>query len=29
VARTDTQHANVDHDKVSLKDSDPSHTVKN
>jgi hypothetical protein len=29
VTRTETQHANVDHDKVSLKDSDPSRTVRN
>jgi hypothetical protein len=29
VTRTETQHANVDHDKVSLKDSEPSRTVRN
>jgi hypothetical protein len=29
VTRTETQHANVDHDKVSLKDSDPARTVRN
>ncbi len=29
VMRTETQHANVDHDKVSLKDSDPARTVRN
>src|SRR5271156_6269593 len=29
VTRTETQHANVDHDKVSLKDSEPARTVRN
>lgn len=29
VTRTETQHANVDRDKVSLKDSEPSRTVRN
>src|SRR5271156_5963139 len=29
VTRTETQHANVDHDKISLKDSEPSRTVRN
>ena len=29
VTRTETQHANVDHDKVLLKDSEPSRTVRN
>jgi hypothetical protein len=29
VTRTEIQHTNVDHDKVSLKDSDPARTVRN
>ena len=29
VTRTENQHTNVDHDKVSLKDSDPARTVRN